>query len=298
MTNTANGKRPHTDPSHPASHSVHAKLSDSLLSALHQHCERTGETVDHVIQRALSQVLDVEHHTLYQVSTANALVQGVYQGCVTVGDLKNHGDFGLGTYDSLNGEGLMLDGRIWQALSSGKVTEPADSTTAPFWVCTEFVADRHNTLEAVDGWDDLLAQLDQLRESDNLFVAFRIDGEFDEIHYRVACRSEAGTDLVKATSHQAEFTFERCRGTLMGFWSPTYARTFNIPGYHLHFLSADHQHGGHVLGVKASNLTVQVMDVQNVVMALPESPAFLEADLSGDPTAALSKAEGSSGPAE
>lgn len=276
----------------PTGHHVHSHLSDSLYSALKRHCQHTGESIDHVIQRALADVLDVEHHTLYQVSTSNALVQGVYQGCVTVGDLKNHGDFGLGTYDALDGEGLMLDGRIWQALSDGKVVEPPDSATAPFWVCTEFEADKTETLASVKSWDDLLAQLDSLRTSDNLFVAFRIDGLFDSIHYRVACRSEHGVDLVTATSHQAEFTFQDCQGTLMGFWSPSYARTFNIPGYHLHLLSADHQHGGHVLGIEATHLTVQVMNVQNVVMALPESPAFLSADLSGDPTAALGKAEG------
>ena len=80
----------------------------------------------------------------------------------------------------------------------------------------------------------------------------------------------------------------------MGFWSPTYARTFNIPGYHLHLLSADHQHGGHVLGIKGTNLKLQIMDGDKLVMALPESPQFLQADLSGDPTAALSKAEGAS----
>jgi acetolactate decarboxylase len=276
----------------PTGHSVHSHLSDSLYAALKRHCQHTGETIDHVIQRALANVLDIEHHTLYQVSTATALVQGVYQGCVTVGDLKNHGDFGLGTYDALDGEGLMLDGRIWQALSDGRVVEPPDSATAPFWVCTEFEADRTVNLSSVNSWDHLLSQLDALRTSENLFVAFRIDGVFDTIHYRVACKTEHGVDLVTATSHQAEFSFKNCQGTLMGFWSPSYARTFNIPGYHLHLLSADHQHGGHVLGIEAQDLTVQVMTVQNVVMALPESPAFLEADLSGDPSAALSKAEG------
>lgn len=248
--------------------------------------------MSHVISRALSETLNVEHHTIYQVSTSTALVQGVYQGCVTVGDIKTHGDFGLGTFDGLDGEGLMLDGRLWQALSSGQVVEPPDDATAPFWVCTEFEAQQTQTLAAVTSWDNLLAQLDTMRQSDNLFVAYRIDGVFDTIDYRVACKSEPGTDLVTATSQQAEFTFKNCHGTLMGFWSPTYARTFNIPGYHLHFLSADHQHGGHVLGIEASNVEVQTMNLDNLVMALPESPAFLAADLTGDPTQALASAEG------
>ena len=229
---------------------------------------------------------------MYQVSTSAALVQGVYQGCVTVGKIKEHGNFGLGTYDELDGEGLMLDGHVYQALGDGSVIEPADSATAPFWVSAEFEADRNAAIDSVDNWEELCAQIDHLRRSENLFTAIRIDGIFDEIHYRVACKSAPGTDLVTATSHQAEFTLKNVQGTLLGFWAPTYARTFNIPGYHLHLLSADHQHGGHVLGIQAKNLKLQVMDADNLIMALPESPGFLKADLSGDPALALSKAEG------
>lgn len=73
--------------------------------------------------------------------------------------------------------------------------------------------------------------------------------------------TEHGVDLVTATSHQATFSIKDCQGTLMGFWSPSFARTFNIPGYHLHLLSADYQHVGHVLGIEAHDLTVQVMNV-------------------------------------
>ena len=276
----------------PGFSSLHVNLSTSLVTALKAHSARTSESIDHTIQRALAQALDVEHHTIYQVSTSTALVQGVYQGCVTVANLKTHGDFGLGTYDALDGEGLMLEGEVWQALSDGTVRKPDDSSTAPFWVCTTFEADKTQTLAEVTSWENLLAQLDTMRDSQNLFVAFRIDGQFDEVHYRVACKASPGTDLVTATSHQAEFTLTGCEGTLMGFWSPTYAKTLNVPGYHLHLLSADRQRGGHVLGLKARNLKVQAMNANNLVIALPESPAFLEADLSNDPTAALSKAEG------
>jgi len=276
----------------PGSQALNVSVSESLYQALQKRCLETGETIDHLVQDSLAKALGVEHHTLYQVSTSTALVQGVYQGCVNVGTIKSHGDFGLGTYDALDGEGLMLDGHVYQALGDGTVIEPADSASVPFWVSTEFEADRTVIVESVNSWEELCSQIDALRNSQNLFAAIRIDGVFDEIHYRVACKSAPGTDLVTATSHQAEFKLKDVTGTLLGFWSPTYARTFNIPGYHLHLLSGDHRHGGHVLGVRAKNLRLQVMDANNISMALPESPAFLKADLSGDPSAALSKAEG------
>lgn len=278
----------------PSRQLLRTHISSSLMTALKHRCEQTGETLDHLVQEALAKSLGVEHHTLFQVSTSTALVEGVYQGCVTVGQIKTHGDFGLGTYDSLDGEGLMLDGQVWQAHADGSVTEPSDSTTAPFWVSVQFEADRVGTIESVSSWLDLCTQIDKYRQSANLFTAVRIDGLFEEIHYRVACKAEPGEGLVAATSHQAEFMFNQCTGTLMGFWSPTYSRTFNIPGYHLHLLTNDYKHGGHVLGIKAKNLRIQVMDAHNIVMALPETAEFLKADLSQDPSAALNKAEGAS----
>jgi acetolactate decarboxylase len=276
----------------PSGVEVRTRISNTLYKQLQSHCQQTGESMDHVIQTALAQGLGVEHHTVYQISTSTALVEGVYQGCVTVGTIKGHGDFGLGTFDALNGEGIMLDGHIYQALSNGSVVEPDDSATAPFWVSTEFEADRELVLNQVSSWDDLCAQLDQQRQSENLFVAIRIDGDFDVINYRVVCRTDPGVSLVSATSHQAEFTVKHVSGTLMGFWSPMYARTLNIPGYHLHLLTNDHQHGGHVHGIRAEKVRVRLMDAANLVMALPETPQFLKADLSHDPAAALSKAEG------
>ncbi len=274
----------------PRSRRLGVNVSESLLAALRQRQHRTGETFDHIVQDALAQSLGLDHHTLFQVSTANALVQGVYQGCVTVGKIKTMGDFGLGTYDGLDGEGLMLDGHVYQALSDGTVIEPPDEATAPYWVATPFTPDRTETLADVTSWDDLCAQLDALRRSPNLFAAIRVDGVFD-LHYRVACKAAPGMDLVTATAHQAEFTARGFRGTLMGFWSPEYSRTFSIPGYHLHALSEDRSRGGHALGVQGHGLRVEVMNVDGLVMALPETPAFLTADLTGDPAEALRQAE-------
>ena len=276
---------------HASGHHLNVSVGDGLWDALHALAERTGDSVSHLVRRSLAETLDLDHHTIYQVSTSGALVQGVYQGCVRVADIKRHGDFGLGTFDGLDGEGIMLDGTCWQARSDGSVHVAPDSALAPFWATTFFAADTTTTLPSVSSWGDLTAQLDGLRRSDNLFCAIRITGTFERIHYRVACKSAHGTDLVSATRHQAEFSQSGLRGSLVGFWTPSYARTINVPGYHLHLLSDDHNHGGHILDVQAKDLTVQVHMDNHVHLALPETPAFLEADLQGDPAEALARAE-------
>ena len=276
---------------HASGHQLHVSLGDGLWDALHTLAKSTGESINHIVRRSLAESLDLEHHTIYQVSTSGALVQGVYQGCVSVADLKRYGDFGLGTFDGLDGEGIMLDGTCWQARGDGSVRVAPETALAPFWATTFFAADSTTTLKIVRGWDDLTRQLDQLRSSDNLFCAIRIDGVFETIHYRVACKSAHGTDLVTATSHQAEFSKTSIRGSLVGFWTPSYARTINVPGYHLHLLSDDHQHGGHILDLQASDLSVSLHMDNDLHLALPETPSFLTADLQGDPAEALAKAE-------
>ena len=277
---------------HASGHQLHVSLGDGLWDALHNLAERTGESVSHIVRRSLADSLDLDHHTIYQVSTSGALVEGVYQGCVRVADLKGHGDFGLGTFDGLDGEGIMLDGICWQARGDGSVRVAPDTALAPFWATTFFAADSTTTLQRVRSWDDLSRQLDQLRRSDNLFCAIRIDGVFEMIHYRVACKSAYGTDLVTATSHQPEFRESSVRGSLVGFWTPSYARTINVPGYHLHLLSDDHQKGGHIVDLQASDLSVKLHMDNHVHLALPETPSFLTADLQRDPAEDMAKAEG------
>jgi acetolactate decarboxylase len=39
---------------------------------------------------------------LYQVSTIDALLSGIYDSVATVGDVLNHGGFGLGTFDAVD----------------------------------------------------------------------------------------------------------------------------------------------------------------------------------------------------
>ncbi|MEB3200002.1 MAG: acetolactate decarboxylase [Synechococcaceae cyanobacterium] len=293
LTQHAANHRAFNVASHPeASHRVALRLGGGLWQALQERSRRSGDSLDHVIRQALAEALDLDHHTLYQVSTAGALVEGVYQGCVRVADLLRHGDFGLGTFDGLDGEGILLEGRCWQACSDGRVVPAPAQALTPFWVVTRFRADQQHQLAAVDSWGALTAGLDRFRPSDNTFMAIRIRGLFRRIRVRVACRTASGVDLVTATSHQVEFNLEHIRGTLVGFWTPTFARTINVPGYHLHLLSDDRAHAGHVLELEADSLAVELHTEDRLQLALPDTPAFLAADLSGDPGAALARAEG------
>ena len=231
-------------------------------------------------------------HTLYQVSTATALVEGIYQGAVTVGALREHGDLGLGTFENLDGEMVVVDGRFYQVRSDGSVHECSDQVLSPFAVVTRFEPDATVTLPECPDLQHLTARFDGLRHTENVFFALRVDGHFDYIHARAMCKTKEGVPLVQAAAVQPEFEFHDVSGTLVGFWTPEYAKTLNVPGYHLHFISADRRLGGHLLQCRGANLRLQIQIEGEYRIALPETEDFLKADLRRDPAADLAKAEG------
>jgi acetolactate decarboxylase len=266
-------------------------IPDSLMAALQERQERTGESPEQIVIAALADALEVEHPTLFQVSNSTALTQGVFDGAVTIRELKAHGDFGLGTFEGLDGEMIVLDGVVYRADADGNVTVADDAALAPFAVITEFPEEPPFTLPTVTSFSGLAAQLDAHRQSDNLFYAARLDGHFSRIKARAFPRQPDGTSLVEAAAAQSEFTFTDVDATLVGFWTPTYARTINVAGWHIHALTADYLRGGHVLDVEATNLQVRTAELADVRMAIPDTEDFLEADLTQDLSEQLATAE-------
>ena len=230
--------------------------------------------------------------TLYQVSTANALVEGVYEGAVRVGTLRRHGDLGLGTFENLDGEMIILDGHFFQIRSDGSVREATDDLLSPFAVVTHFKPDVMVELPVCHNLAGLYYRFDQLRHTDNFFFALRVDGNFDYILTRAMCKTEEGVPLVKAAAVQPQFEFRNISGTLVGFWTPEYAKALNVPGYHFHFLSKDLTYGGHLLECSSSHqLNLQIQREGNYRIAFPENDDFVNADLTKDPSDSIAKAE-------
>jgi len=270
---------------------ISCALPDSLASALQRRMDADRESRDHIVASALSEYLATPLHTLFQVSTSAALVEGIYQGAVRVSRLLQHGDFGLGTFIDLDGEMVVLDGVCYRVSATGAITPVEGDRLIPYAVVTQFSSSVRKNVQKVSNFDELIQVCDQLRDSNNVFYAFRIDGHFDVVKTRVMKPVPKGTGLKKAASGQQEFRFDEVRGTLVGIWSPAFAASFSVPGYHLHFLSEDRQSGGHVLDCRASEVEIEGCAMNEMHVSLPETEDFLKADLTRDPQADLMKAE-------
>jgi len=260
-------------------HRLETTISDALWAAIRARAQSSGQPIRRVVQEALAEALDVQHHSMFQVSTSGALIEGLYQGALTVGDLRRHGDTGLGTFEELDGEMILVDGHCFQARSDGSVTEASDDTLTPFATVVAFAPDRTVTLPNITSFDDLTSRLDGLRTSDNDFFAWRITGHLDELRMRAACRHASGTPLVEAVSDQAVFDFRDITATIVGFWSPPFSQAISIAGYHLHAVSEDRTRAGHVFDLRAREVIAEVHRVSDLHVALPETEAYLRADL-------------------
>lgn len=270
---------------------LNCEISDYLDLALRERSKMTGEPIDRIVSNALTRALDVPVHTLFQISTSGALVEGIYEKAVSSNLLLNYGDFGIGTFDNLDGEMVVLDGGIYQVRSDGTVNHILDDTGTPFAVVVRFVADQDETISDARSFEDLRNLCDKYRDSANIFYAIRIDGYFDHVHTRAMKATMDGLPLAKAAAIQPEFDFHDIYGTLVGIWAPEFSSSLNIAGYHFHFLSDDRTKGGHLLECSGKNLRVQVERLTDFHLSLPESEEFLRADLTKDPSKDLAYAE-------
>ncbi|CAM3164455.1 acetolactate decarboxylase [Rariglobus hedericola] len=231
--------------------------------------------------------------TVTQWSTIDALLKGHFQGSVTLAEVKRHGDFGLGTFEALDGELILLDGKMYRIDGYGKVSEPADTVKTPFVAVAEFKADIKLEVPAGLTLAEVQARVDAVLPSKNVFYAVRVMGKFDEVRTRsVSGQKEPYPTLAEAVKTQSLFTIAKTEGTLVGLWCPTYAKTLNVPGYHFHYLSADRTAGGHVLGlVTGKDVTVQVAVLRQLAVKLPELATFDALDLTGDNSKVLHAVE-------
>ena len=230
--------------------------------------------------------------TLYQTAPIDALLAGVFDGSVPLGALHARGDFGLGTFNGLDGEMILLDGAFWQVTSDGQVRQPGEAARTPFAAVTFF--DRDLALEGVPAGSLAVLQkeLDARLPSPNLFYAFRADGLFARVKCRSVPRQQPPYPLMTvAAKQQAVFEFTQVRGTLLGFRCPAFCRGLNVPGYHFHFLSDDRRSGGHVLDLQAEPLKLWCDPTADFALRLPEDPVFLKTDLTADREVELRKIE-------
>jgi acetolactate decarboxylase len=225
-----------------------------------------------------------DRDTLYQVSTIDALLLGVYDGVIPVGGLKSRGDFGIGTFDALDGEMIMLDGVIYQVKHDGSVTTVPDSITTPFATVTRFERDHTLVTATPMNISAFTTIMEEQLPSGNMIYAVKMQGTFPYMKVRsVPAQQKPYPPLSVAVLNQSVYSYSDTTGTVVGFYTPVFFKGINVPGYHLHYLSDDHSAGGHILDFYVPAGTRVHYDITpGFAMILPTSGDFTGIDFSQD----------------
>ena len=221
----------------------------------------------------------IENSCMFQVSTLQALAMGYTKGVLTVGELLEHGDIGLGTFEHVDGEMILLDGRCYRAAEDGSVVEADPETGVPFSAVEKFWPEREFTLGETENIETLKQQLDLKIEEGfglNSMHIVRIDGEFAKVDARSEApyKSQHITLKEVLSKTQKAFLFENIRGTLVCVYFPDYMDGINAPGWHLHFVSEDRKKGGHVFDICMTSGLAKLDRISRIEIRIPMDPAF------------------------
>jgi len=208
---------------------------------------------------------------LFQVSTMNAIFRGLYDGEMTYGELKQHGDFGIGTFNALDGELFALEGKFYRIKADGIAYPVDDSMQTPFAVVTFFEPDKSVLLDRASDYTQLQQYLDNLLPVRDIFYAIKIEGTFEYIKARnIPGQSKPYPQFSEVVKNQLIFEFHNVQGTMVGFWCPAYLEEINVPGYHFHFITKDKKMGGHLLECRMEDVKIEIDYTPEFHMALSE----------------------------
>lgn len=229
---------------------------------------------------------DVDRENLSQVALLQSLAQGYFGGTVTVKDLRAMGDIGIGTFEGLNGEMIVLDGTVYQALGDGRVIVSPDKTIIPYATVTFFDNDIAVGLKNIKNKADFESALNAAvqKHGANSFYMVKLPAEFSSILFRSEYGSqEPYPTLVEALKgKQTEFTEKNIKGTLVGLYCPSYMGELNSVGWHFHFISDDKKKGGHILELSIKEATAYLDQTDKFTMVLHDDKKFHDINLSKD----------------
>lgn len=216
---------------------------------------------------------------LFQVSTLDALLQGIYNGSLTVGQLKQQGDFGLGTFQGIDGEMIAVNGHYYHMRANGILTESSDSEVSPFAAVTKFKSDVQFNVDQ-STMAQLSSLIDSVLPSKNFFYAIRIHGTFTAMQTRaIPLQFFPYPPLAQLIPAQSIFNYSNVAGTAVDIRSPAFISGINQVSHHYHFVSDDLKGGGHALGFTTGPVTIEIQTLRQFHLWLPNDEPFSNATL-------------------
>jgi acetolactate decarboxylase len=248
------------------------KLTLFAVILLLNSCDNTSTT-----STPAEQTLSKSDDTFYHYSIWWAFVNKVFDGTLTAKELKTKGDIGLGSYNALDGELVMLDNVPYKVTEDGVVSVAKDDELIVYANAVHFTPEQSFTVDSTVHHQGLRDAINSQLKSKNVFYAFKIHGEFSAIKlgglHKQQKPYDTGLDVL--IPNRPVFEGENVTGTIVGFFCPEYIGNIGVANYHFHFISDDKKLGGHVMELTGKNLKVEVDPIHKYTFELPQTPDFI-----------------------
>ena len=209
--------------------------------------------------------------TLYQFSVLESLNLANYDGRLEVRGLLRKGNFGLGTYNGLNGEMIVLDGKAYRADETGTIHLMSGGDKTPFAVVTHFRSATRLSLPEPRSLAELQAEIAKTLVT-GVPYAIRVTASFDLIKARsFPKQTPPYKPLPELVPSQRTFEWRNRRAVLVGFNLPAFLARTNAPGFHFHTVTEDRRNGGHVLDAQLRDAVVELMPITKVEVEIPRT---------------------------
>jgi len=220
--------------------------------------------------------------TYFHYSIWHAFVNKVFDADLKVSELKANGDIGLGSFDLLDGEMVMLDGIPYRIREDGEVSIGEDNDEIVYANAAFFNQDGSFKIDETVDYGAFRAICNENLPSLNLFYAFKVHGTFKILKLGGLNKQEKPFDdgLDVLIPNRPIFEGENIHGTMVGFFCPEFIGDINAAGYHFHFISEDLKMGGHVMEFECSEpLEVQYDEMNNYHFYLPDNEDYRNVSL-------------------
>ena len=184
-----------------------------------------------------------------QIGTFDYLVQPDYDGLAPVRDGVRGATIGLGTFDRLDGELVLIGGTTYRVGIDGIPRVVSTSRTTPWVEAVRFTPQASMRVPAGTECSALAPLIDDLAGTTGGMVAARLIGTFDVLTARsVPAQSQPYLPLADVVATQTVFPLTDVSATLVGFRTGPDLMGVGAPGLHLHGLTKARDAGGHILG--------------------------------------------------
>ncbi len=220
--------------------------------------------------------------TFFHYSIWHAFVNKVFDADLKVSTLKANGDIGLGSFDFLDGEMVMLDGIPYRIREDGEISVGSDDDEIVYANAAFFDEDGSFPISEPIDYDTFRAAINTHLPSLNLFYAFKVHGVFKTLKLGGLNKQIKpfvdGLDVL--IPNRPVFEGENITGTMIGFFCPEFIGDINAAGYHFHFIADDLKMGGHVMGFECQEpLEVKYDEMNNYHFYLPDNEDYRNVSL-------------------